>query len=161
MPESICTVPECPDQVSRGGMCSVHYMRRWRYGDPLAGGPRVLRAATLAERFWVKVDKKGPVPTARPDLGPCWVWTASHVDGYGRFRVHGHTEMAHRWIWEQTVGPIPDHLLLDHLCRNRSCVKALADQHGPAHLEPVTFMENLRRAHALSRRQLPNGEPGS
>jgi hypothetical protein len=28
------------------------------------------------ERFWSKVDRNGPVPEHRPELGPCWVWTA-------------------------------------------------------------------------------------
>jgi hypothetical protein len=35
---------------------------------------------TLEERFWEKVDKNGPVPAHRPELGPCWVWgTIGHL----------------------------------------------------------------------------------
>ncbi|MDQ1426633.1 MAG: hypothetical protein QOK39_109 [Acidimicrobiaceae bacterium] len=44
----------------------------------------------------------------------------------------------HRWSYEQLVGPIPDGLVLDHLCRVTACV-------NPAHLEPVTLAENFRR----------------
>jgi hypothetical protein len=37
------------------------------------------------------------------------------------------------------IGPIPDGLQLDHLCRNKACC-------NPMHLEPVTARENQRRA---------------
>jgi hypothetical protein len=95
------------------------------------------RRGTPVERFWPKVDKNGPVPEHRPDLGPCWVWTAMTRAGYGQFRVARHMA-AHRFAYELMVGPIPDGYDLDHLCRNRACVR-------PDHLEPVTRRENLRR----------------
>lgn len=38
------------------------------------------------KRFWSKVDKDGPIPAHKPELGQCWVWTASKNNaGYGRF----------------------------------------------------------------------------
>jgi hypothetical protein len=63
-----------------------------------------------------------------------------HVDemGYGRINVAGKILFAHRVAYEVFVGPIPAHLELDHLCRQRDCVK-------PAHCEPVTRKENVRR----------------
>lgn len=48
--------------------------------------------------------------------------------------------MAHRAVYEALVGPIPPELELDHLCRNPACV-------NPAHLEPVTRKENVRRGY--------------
>lgn len=69
-----------------------------------------------------------------PETG-CWDWTGKTLDGYGRLTG----EYAHRVSYELFVGPIPDGLELDHLCNRPLCV-------NPAHLEPVTHDENMRRA---------------
>ena len=69
-----------------------------------------------------------------PD-GECWRWTGSiSPNGYGRFNLI----YAHRRSYELHVGPIPEGLTIDHLCRHRWCV-------NPAHLEPVTRGENVLR----------------
>jgi hypothetical protein len=87
-----------------------------------------------AERFAKKVEVA--------DSG-CWLWTAStNEGGYGHFwRGPDDWMVAHRFSYEHFVGPIPEGLDLDHLCRVRHCV-------NPEHLEPVTRRENLRRAWA-------------
>jgi hypothetical protein len=70
---------------------------------------------------------------------PCWIWQlAKTPDGYGYTRVGYDHRRAHRVLYEQHVGPIPAGLDLDHLCRVRDCV-------NPAHMEPVTEAENVRR----------------
>jgi HNH endonuclease len=85
---------------------------------------------TIEERFWEKVDK----------TDGCWHWTAAkNQGGYGRFYLAGGLVQAHRFSYELLVGEIPDDLDLDHTCRNHSCV-------NPAHLEPVTNAENIRRS---------------
>ena len=70
----------------------------------------------------------------------CWLWTGTVTGaGYGHVYVGGHRyEYVHRLAYQEAVGPIPEGLELDHLCRNHACL-------NPAHLEPVTHRENLRR----------------
>ena len=75
-----------------------------------------------------------------PDERGCWVWIGERIKGgYGRLRS-GHRKrwMAHRWSYTQFIGPIPDGLTIDHVCRNTSCV-------NPTHLDAVTMRENLVR----------------
>jgi hypothetical protein len=75
----------------------------------------------------------------------CWVWHGGTAKGYGVIRAHGRQQQAHRISYELFVGPIPEGLDIDHLCRNRPCV-------NPAHLEPVTRRENLFRGDTIPAR---------
>lgn len=71
---------------------------------------------------------------------PCWVWHgALNRDGYGRAPTHIRERSAHRAMYEAVVGPIPEGMELDHLCRVKSCV-------NPDHMEPVTPAVNVRRS---------------
>lgn len=84
---------------------------------------------TDAERFWAKVDRSGF----------CWTWTAQRDrDGYGRFEIAGRRRAAHRVSFEWERGPVPEGREIDHVCRNRACVR-------PEHLEAVTHHTNVRR----------------
>jgi HNH endonuclease len=103
---------------------------------------------TLEERFWEKVDKNGPIPEHRPDLGPCWIWTAGKSkQGYGMFYVPsiGNMVTAHDFAWELLRGPLPDKIIPDHLCRVRCCVNV-------GHLDPVTHRVNILRGTGYSAR---------
>lgn len=95
----------------------------------------------LAER--VKVDDNG-----------CWLWVKSLDDkGYGtQAKVDGRRLRPHQLAWELLVGPIPEGLELDHLCRVRRC--CCVD-----HLEPVTHKVNLSRGDYALRTHCPQGHP--
>jgi hypothetical protein len=75
------------------------------------------------------------------ESGECWLWTGAKTKGgYANFTVYPRrTCYAHRASYEHFVGPIPEGLFIDHLCRVRHCV-------NPAHLEAVTMRENLLRS---------------
>ena len=97
-----------------------------------------------------------------PNSG-CWLWIGSlKMNGYGSIGIkignRWKTKLAHRISYETFIGPIPNGLPLDHKCRVRSCI-------NPAHLEPVTPSENLRRSPLLNRQEhkthCPQGHPYS
>jgi len=92
-------------------------------------------------RFMAKVNKHGPRFGNR---GRCHDWTGRRdEDGYGRFWIHGKMVRAGRWAYEHWVGPIPEGLTIDHLCKRPSCVR-------PTHLEPVTMKVNILRGSSFS-----------
>lgn len=115
-----------------------------------------LAATTANDRGHVKGEplryvhghhkRKGPryVEEDRGYETPCWVWQW-HKDpgGYGRGWFNGKPGTAHRAFYKALVGPIPEGLHIDHLCRVRACV-------NPEHMEPVTMLVNHRRG-ALTR----------
>ena len=132
-----CSIEGCEGSVVGWGWCRKHYSRWKRTGDPLG-----LRRWLPSEiRFWRQVDKDGAVPSIRPDLGECWLWTGSLTKtGYALFQLGSKVRQSvHRYAYELQVGPIPFGYDVDHLCFVRHCVRG-------SHLEAVTPAENRRRA---------------
>lgn len=82
---------------------------------------------TDIERFWASVEK-----------GECWIWTGQTRRGYGRFTIDGKQFAAHRVAWVLASGAEPKSEVLDHLCREPSCV-------NPSHLDDVTQSTNSQR----------------
>ena len=80
-----CKYPGCPEPIRGRGWCNKHWQRWRKHGDPSI----VLSSHRLTpeQRFWAKVNKNGPVPAAKPELGPCWAWKPAKAGGYGRFRA--------------------------------------------------------------------------
>lgn len=93
------------------------------------------------------------------DSGECWEWSGQRVNGYGRFQLNDRNRTAHQVAYELFVGPIPEGLEIDHLCRNRACV-------NPTHMELVTHRENVLRGETIAARnfygtECVNGHPWS
>lgn len=81
------------------------------------------------QRFFAKIDF----------TEDCWIWQASlDSKGYAQFTYKGKNKRGHRVAFELMKGGLIGGMDLDHLCRNRACVK-------PEHLEQVTRSTNLRR----------------
>lgn len=123
--------------------CDVSEEMQWQDGRSNFKG---FRRIPLDVRFWRKVDRNGPTPRNRPDLGPCWIWTAAKdSNGYGNFKINGGYRKAHCIAYELLGRVVPLGLQLDHLCRVPSCV-------NPDHFEPVTRKENIMRGNGCSAR---------
>ena len=53
----------------------------------------------------------------------CIAWVGTINDsGYGLMPFYGRQIRAHRYAWERENGPIPDGMVIDHMCWNRACV---------------------------------------
>lgn len=96
-----------------------------------------IKRLTAEERYWAKVDKRGPEE--------CWLWTGSVRNRYGAFWYKGRVDNAHRVALHLIGTPIPDKMDVDHTCRCKLCV-------NPAHLRVVTHrvnsLENSNSLHA-------------
>lgn len=81
---------------------------------------------STTDAFWAKVNKSGE----------CWEWTARRNKyGYGEFRNGPKIVKAHRFSYEGHNGPIPEGMIVDHICHNPACVK-------PDHLRAATHKQN-------------------
>ena len=108
-------------------------------------GRRGRSAWTLMRRLENKFD--------RGSAKSCWEWKgASGSFGHGIVRISGKNHCAHRVVYELMVGAIPKGLVLDHTCRNPSCV-------NPNHLDPVSQRENVIRSKTMT--HCPHGHPYS
>ena len=154
MAERICSIEGCDKRHMGRGYCAMHY-RRWRvHGDPNfvhPYGPPRRYVAPVEDRLRAKIHVA--------DNG-CWEWTGRRCqEGYGSLIINGRINLTHRISYELHVGPIPEGLHIDHLCRNRSCC-------NPEHLEPVTPKVNSLRgvgrgALNAAKTHCPQGHPYS
>lgn len=93
------------------------------------------------------IDVPSFMKNVRPQRDKCWLWVGRTAHGrdyddYGILDFDQKPRRAHRVSYTLFVGPIPDGMVLDHLCRRKECV-------NPAHLEVVTMAENTYRGHVF------------
>ena len=80
-----------------------------------------------------------PLVAIPEDTKGCWEWQGkiNKITGYGCKTFGGRTLLAHRWVWQMLQGPIPESLVINHLCSNKKCV-------NPHHLEVTDQAGNCR-----------------
>jgi len=94
---------------------------------------------THADRFWAKVDRRGP--------DECWPWLASkNRRGYGQFRLDGKMRKAHRVAYALANGPLPHGALVCHHCDNPPCC-------NPHHLFSGSQAQNMQDMKSKGRRR--------
>lgn len=139
LPPTACVI--CAAGITRGH----HPSRVRRY---CSAACYKARSRPLADRFWAKVNKDGPVPRHAPDLGPCWIWTgATDSSGYGKLglgkRGDGLAKASHI-SWALHYGSFPGVLDVCHACDSPLCVR-------PSHLWLGTGTDNIRDAQRKGR----------
>ena len=97
----------------------------------------------IVQRFLKRVNFAGPLPTERPELGPCWIWEGGkRFKGYGVFFDGTRAVQAHRFSYECIFGPIEGESQADHLCFTTNCV-------NPLHIELVDRATNILRGRSF------------
>lgn len=120
-----CSVENCQSPTTRRGLCSSHYMKWYRNGDPEYVPPD-------NRTRWINNVLCDEETGCHLWLGP------QNPAGYGHFNFEYKRVLAHRLAYFFKKGPIAPDLVIDHLCMNKLCV-------NPFHLEAVSAAENARR----------------
>ena len=120
-----CTVEGCSRKAPQKGLCTMHYQRVQKTGSTEIDNPRY---TDPEEAFAARTAKDGD----------CITWTGlRNIHGYGVIHHGGKKIPAHRYAWERENGPIPEGMVIDHLCWNRACVEA-------DHMRLVTQAQNTQ-----------------
>lgn len=143
-----CSVEGCEEPLEAKSYCNKHYLRYRKFGSPdITNTPT--RDMDVEERFWLKVDKDGPVQST---LGNCWVWKEGIAAGYGKFWVDGDSIGAHVFSYTLVNGKVPEGMELDHLCHTDNRLECLSGKEcnhrrcvRPSHLEAVSHRVNTMR----------------
>lgn len=109
-----CSVDGCLKSVLARGLCSAHYAKLRKYGDPTVVRQNQLHGKTLMERWSAYVTRGAG----------CWEWSGyKDPNGYGRLSIDNRPILAHRVSWEIHRGPLTSADHICHRCDNPSCVR--------------------------------------
>ena len=100
------------------------------------------RARSFPDR---KTDAQVLADHSAPQPSGCILWTGAQNKGYGKLGRRGKTWYAHRFAWTLANGPIPEGMVIDHLCRTPLCVNT-------DHMEVTTIQTNTLRGISSSAR---------
>lgn len=133
----------------RVSLAGVHVARRVVMGYIVRCGANPVKGEVMIGVFVQVAEPTRYYPRPRGYIvceSGCWEWVGRPAtNGYARLHINGRHHYAHRFVYETAIGPIPEGRTLDHLCRNKMCVR-------PDHLEPVTDTENVLRGNGLGAR---------
>ena len=122
-----CSIDGCNGELKARGLCNKHYQRFRLHGSP--------HTSQWEETTWERLEQR----LKKVDHGfyqPCWEFTGSiHHTGYGQMMYKYKHCYTHRVSYEHHHGPIPDGMVVDHICCNKKCC-------NPDHLDAVTTEEN-------------------
>ena len=128
-----CSISDCERPHQARGRCRMHYAQYRR-----SHSFEKLHLPSPSERFWSYVNKGGP--------DECWVWSGTlDKKGYGRFRNDRVLNGAHRFAYQDKIGPIPQGVEIDHRCRRKACV-------NPLHLQIATGKLNSENVATTGRK---------
>lgn len=128
-PGALCRVDSCERPLGNRatGLCKQHRDRMNRRPDSDVNRPINSPKLTLADKFWMRVEK----------ADGCWNWTWSvQSKGYGTIAHNGKQHLAHRVSYEMAYGEIPAGAEVDHSCNNTRCVR-------PDHLRVASRKQNM------------------
>lgn len=132
MTQRTCSVLGCDKKTVSRGYCNGHY-KRWQAGLPV-DVPIRHRSKSPEESFATRTVWNGD----------CLEWTGATSWGYGVIAVPGGIARTHRWAYEKKFGPVPEGMMIDHLCGNRKCCNT-------DHLRVVTNKQNMENFTAPSK----------
>ena len=117
-----CIVEGCDGEYGVRGMCSKHYHRWLRHGDPTIVKQVQIHGASIKDRLYARTKATNNGSSAKYKY--CLEWTGSKdKNGYGRMRINDKPILVHRIAWEIHNGPIPEGRHILHYCDNPNCIR--------------------------------------
>lgn len=121
-----CSIDNCENKHYGLGLCSKHYRKYKKYGDP-----------NVKKNFHTEDTRTFIDDALSSDVEECIIWPfVIHNTGYGKMQFEKREINVHRYVCLMTHGePAKDRNQAAHSCGNRKCI-------NPKHLRWATKEEN-------------------